>query len=378
LENIKLKEMIEIKKIYKKDIPSLFINKDFWNHSFLSISKHRLLAHYNNSVCKDDDIVLLLAYLNDELVGYMGVYMDNIILDSVEHKVGWLSTWWVHPKTQGSGIGKQILNTMYNLNDGKIGISQFTPSARRVYDKSGYFVNLKENIGIKAVLKSNLSYLLPMKFPKLKALKSPLSIIDYLLNSIISIKLFYFKFKLKSKLKNITIEYLNKIDDETLLLINKNNKNHLSNKTPVFFEWLKSFHWVQEAPLIELTNKNKYEFSIYDKSFNFYLIKIIENNECIGFIVLQRRNVTIKVLFSYYSDVTTASTISDIIKLHCIHQQIHTVICYDINICKNLNNSNVFIYKREKIKQSILSKKYNKTNFDEIIMNYGDGDCSFA
>ena len=370
--------MIEIKKIYKKDIPNLFSNKDFWNHSFLSISKHRLMAHYNNSVCKDDDIVLLLAYLNDELVGYMGVYIDTIILDSVEHKVGWLSTWWVHPKTQGSGIGKEILNTMYKLNEGKIGISQFTPSARRVYDKSGYFVNLKENIGIKAVLKSNLSYLVPMKFPKLKTFKLLLMAIDSLLNSIIKSKLFYYKYKIKSKLKNITIEYLNKIDDETLLLINHNNKNHLSNKTPAFFEWLKAFHWVQEAPLIELTNKNKYEFSIYDKSFNVYLIKVIENNECIGFLVLQKRNVTMKALFAYYNDIKTADIISDIIKLHCIQQKIHEVICYDINICKKLNNSNVFIYKRIKIKQSIISKIYNKTNFDEIIMNYGDGDCSFA
>ena len=264
------------------------------------------------------------------------------------------------------------------MNEGKIGISQFTPSARRVYDKSGYFVNLKENIGIKAVLKSNLSYLVPMKFPKLKTFKLLLMAIDSLLNSIIKSKLFYYKYKIKSKLKNITIEYLNKIDDETLLLINHNNKNHLSNKTPAFFEWLKAFHWVQEAPLIELTNKNKYEFSIYDKSFNVYLIKVIENNECIGFLVLQKRNVTMKALFAYYNDIKTADIISDIIKLHCIQQKIHEVICYDINICKKLNNSNVFIYKRIKIKQSIISKIYNKTNFDEIIMNYGDGDCSFA
>jgi len=61
--------MIEIKKIYKKDIPELLSNKEFWNYSFLSISKHRLYAHYKNPNLENNDIVLLLSYMNNELVG---------------------------------------------------------------------------------------------------------------------------------------------------------------------------------------------------------------------------------------------------------------------------------------------------------------------
>ena len=73
--------MIEIKKIYQKDIPELFENQAFWNHSFLSISKHRLLAHLKNPNCESDDLVLLLAYFNYELVGYMGLFIDKIVLN---------------------------------------------------------------------------------------------------------------------------------------------------------------------------------------------------------------------------------------------------------------------------------------------------------
>ena len=54
--------MIEIKKIYKKDIPELLSNSQFWHHSFLSISKHRLYAHYKNPQLEDNDIVLLLSF----------------------------------------------------------------------------------------------------------------------------------------------------------------------------------------------------------------------------------------------------------------------------------------------------------------------------
>lgn len=64
--------MIEIKKINKKDIPELLSDNQFWNHSFLPISKHRLYAHHKNPNLEDNDIVLILSYLNNELVGYMG------------------------------------------------------------------------------------------------------------------------------------------------------------------------------------------------------------------------------------------------------------------------------------------------------------------
>ena len=65
--------MIEIKRIYKKNIPELLNNSSFWSHSFLSISKHRLLAHAKNPNSDDNDIVLLLAYVNFQL----GVYIQK-------------------------------------------------------------------------------------------------------------------------------------------------------------------------------------------------------------------------------------------------------------------------------------------------------------
>ena len=47
-------------------------------------------------------------------------------------------------------------------------------------------------------------------------------------------------------------------------------------------------------------------------------------------------------------------------------------------ICNNLKKSSIFLYKTKKIKQSIISKEYNVTDFSNVRMNFGDGDCSFA
>jgi hypothetical protein len=369
--------MIEIRQICKKDIPALFEDTTIWNHSFLSISKHRLLSHSKNPNSSPDDVVLLLAYLNSELVGYMGVFVDTIILDNLEQKIGWLSTWWVHPKTLRSGTGREILNTAYNIYNGKVGISQFTKSARKVYDRTGNFYTLKENIGVKAVLRSTTSFLIPMLYPKYSYLKNSLKIVDSILNNCIDLKLYFQKKGISKQLDDIKIEYLNKIDAETNQIINTHNNNHIAKKSNEYFEWLKAYQWVQEAPLLDFTERSKYEFSIYDESFNIYLVKILKENICIGFLVLQKRNKTIKVLFTYYDEQNVA-IISNIIKLHAINQKINEVICYDTPICNDLKKSNIFIYNRIKIKNSIISKAFNKSNFDDVTMNYGDGDCCFA
>lgn len=370
--------MTELRKIFKSDIPNLLSDTAFWQHDFLAISKHRLYAHYKNPTSSDDDVVLLLAYLNQELVGYMGVFMDQITLDGVAQKIGWLSTWWVHPKTKGTGIGRQILDEMYQINGGKIGISQFTPSAKRVYDKSGYFTDLKQNLGIKAVLRSNLVFVIPTLQPRAKKMLPLLRFTDSIVNGFLNVKLSFQKNHVKKNLKGISVEYLNVIDQDVADIIKKHNKNHISSKGNAFFEWLKAYHWVQESPLLSMTNKDKYEFSIYDISFNVYLIKILEQGVCVGFVVLQKRNHVSKLLFAYYDDTQHSKLVANVIKLQLMEQNTRELICYDEAICAELKKSAVFIYTTKKVKNSIISQAFGKTDFTDIEMNFGDGDCCFA
>lgn len=369
--------MITLRKIYKKDIPALLQEQSFWDHSFLSISRHRLLAHLRNPNSDADDMVLVLGYLNDELVGYMGVFIDKITLDGKAQKIGWLSTWWVHPKTKGSGIGREILDTMYAANEGKIGISQFTPSAKRVYDKSGYFYTLKMNHGVKAVLRSNLVFVLPALYPKTALLKPLWAVADAGLNILVNFKLALQQQSLRNHLKNVTIEYLNAIDPETRTLINRHNQNHLSQKTDAFYEWMKAYHWVQESPVLDLTGKDKYAFSMADKTFNIYLIKILENNICKGFVILQKRKHTAKILFCY-CDPADAHLVANVVKLQCAQQDVCEIICYEEAITACFKKSSLFLYQTKKQRESIISKAFGKEDFEAVKMNFGDGDCSFA
>jgi hypothetical protein len=370
--------MKRIDKYYKKDIPSLLNDNNIWHHHFLASSKNRLYSLFKNPDASSDDLVLLLAYLNDELVGYMGIYINNIKIDQDIEKIGWLSTWWVHPKTKGTGIGLDIFNTMYESNHGNIGISQFTDSAKRVYDKSGHFNDLINDVGYKSVLRSHLISFVPGRFPKAKMLSPLLSVLDHFLNFFINIKLNFIKKRLLKKLSGYSIEYLITPDDETMEVIKKNSQSDISIYSKDYFDWLKAYNWIEKAPVAELTDKEKYLFSNYDDEFEISYLKINQKNKCIGFVVLQKRNYLSKVLFSYYDKDTHSEAISDIVKLQAVKQNTREIICFDTSICQNFKTSNVFLFHSLKKKKSIISKKYIKADFSNNRMHYGDGDCAFA
>ncbi len=369
--------MAEIRRICKADIPSLLEDKTFWNHGFLAVSRHRLYAHLKNPNALDSDVVLLLAYVNGELLGYMGAFIDIITVNGRNEKIAWLSTWWVDPKTKGTGIGREILDTMYQIHNGRIGISQFTPSAKRVYDKSGYFVRLKLNTGIKAVLRSNLSFVIPAVYPKLAVPKSVLQAADNFLNWFINIKIWFHKKSVASKLNNCTIEYLAFPDAECEALIEAFSKSPISRKTVAFFEWLKAYNWVMEAPLIRFVKKEKYTFSMVDEKFDIYLMKVLENGIPKGFVVLQRRGFVCKVLFNYSSQADS-DLISKVIALQCMEQNVREIITYDEGLVNEFKKSGIFLYRTKKLKESIISKSFGVTSFDDQYVNFGDGDCSFA
>lgn len=365
-----------IKKIYKKNVPQLLNDSTFWDSKFLSITKHRLYAHYLNPNLEKDDIVLLFAYDNQKLVGYMGVFIDVITINNQSQKIGWLSTWWVDPKTKGKGIGRAILQTMYESLEGKIGISQFTNSAKRVYEKSGYFNTLQFSKGYKFVFRSNSQIVLPLINSKFKKIIKTLSVIDYLIDIPISVKNKVCNYSVIKKLKQVNLEYINNIDDELYNFIKSNSKNHISQKSKEFFEWLKANHWVQESPLVDLTPQKKYEFSVGAKRFNIYLIKILKKEKLIAFVVIQLRDHLLKVLFIYYTD--NSKDIANVILAHVFKLKCKELICYDEVINSVIKKSYYYIYRRTKNKESIISKAFGVFQYDKYTLNFGDGDCCFA
>ena len=371
---------IQIQEFRKFEIQKILNDDVIWSNSFLISTKHRLLAHYNNPNADDNDIALLLAYIGDRIVGYMGIYIDHIHFNNRTDKIGWLSTWWLHKSSAGQGVGKEMLKKMYELNKGKIGISQFTPSAKRVYDKSGYFNYLKKLVGCKIDLRLNLEYLLPAYVGSLKKFTFFLRIIDTIFNSINNIKLRFVYSYYKKSLTSFSVDYLTHIDLKTQSFLEEKQRNNLTKRDANFYQFIKTFQWIEEAPLVDFVENNeKYFFSGYNKNFNVYLVKIEDkNSKIVGFICLSRKDAELKVLQVFYLTGKHA-LIAKIILMHGIELGVKTIITYDDKITKQFKKLKITrIRFKKKERESIISKVFGEIDGENFGFQFGDGDCSFT
>ena len=134
----------------------------------IPISRHRAWSHIRNPRVSEDDVILVLAMVEGKMAGYLGVLADYIYLNGQKEKAGWLSCMWVDPEVRGQGIAKKLLNRVLERWDNRILVTEFTPAAKGLYDRSQQFQDLKISEGLRGFLRFNLDELLPKKFPALE------------------------------------------------------------------------------------------------------------------------------------------------------------------------------------------------------------------
>lgn len=370
---------VSIREVTKKELPQVLNDDALWTDRFLVASKHRLYAHFQNPNAQEDDVILLLSYVNDVLVGYLGCYIDIISIEDHSDKIAWLSTWWLHKDAAGKGIGGRMLRAMYEIHDGKIGISQFTPSAKRVYDKSGYFVTLKKLQGCKIDIRFNLQNLLPLFYSRFRSVRGMLSVLDGVLNLIVNLKLKVIRRIYSSKIRDVKIDYLSYVDRRTAKFIDKFQQNALCKRNPEFFNYIKVHKWIEEAPLIDLVaDKKRYFFSDYNRRFNIYLLRVISGDNIVSFCTMLRKDEELKVLQIYY-EAEYVAHVARLVVLHGIELGISTIITYDAAISSYFKKNGLArIRYKKKERESIISKIYGINDFGNYNFQYGDGDCSFA
>ena len=138
-------------------LETLLKDSRFWELDPLPITKQRILSQIRNPRASKDDLALLVAYENNRVVGYRGIFPDRIFVDDVQHKVGCFTTIWVEPEKRDTGIGQSPVNEALRAYDDKIYTSEFNLNVKRLYDASGRFASLKSmkwfNAGIRVSIR---------------------------------------------------------------------------------------------------------------------------------------------------------------------------------------------------------------------------------
>ena len=68
---------MEIKTFTVADMRTALVSEDFWRTKTLPITKHRALSYSRNPRADEDDPVLLVAYQDNRVVGYLGILPEK-------------------------------------------------------------------------------------------------------------------------------------------------------------------------------------------------------------------------------------------------------------------------------------------------------------
>ena len=369
-------EMIEIKQLNKKLLLEYINSVDFGTGKDIPITIHRALSQTKNPRIAEEDVILLLAYHEGNMVGYLGILPDTIFLKKREPiKVGWLSCLWVSEHARGKRIGINLISKSLELWNNNILSADYVPSTKRIYDRTNQFVDTPySKKGIRLYVKSDLHNILPPKKTIYTKLNWLFKAIDYSANILLTIRLLFYK----EDISHLLFDYIDHIDEEVNDFIIEKQDKQLFKRGTDDLNWVIHNPWILSANKKSDLNK-KYYFSSTAKSFNFYSLKIKNSdNRLIGFMVFAKRDNTLKLPYLYHDNCI--DTIIKVLYHHLIKWKIKTFTTYHSTLSESLMNKKTpALYKKELYRNYMVSSILKNEIFDsETEIQDGDGDCCFT
>jgi GNAT superfamily N-acetyltransferase len=368
---------LELKTLNPAQVENFILSDEFKTMPVIPISSHRALSHIQNPRVEAEDVILILAYEGVEMVGYLGVLADKIYNGSEEIKCGWLSCMWVNPSLRGKGIAKQLLNTAFEKWDNKILVTEFTPEAKGLYDRSNNFSDLKINLGLRCYLKSNLQELLPKKNKQLIFVTPLLKVLDSFANVTISV---YQNWMSRIISKPIYVWKQNQlVDNKIEAFINSFVFNSFERRRITELNWILSIPWIQ--PSAPTSESIRYHFSSVDREFkNLLYTAQNETGDLKAFFFITIRSGHLKIPYAFFLEEDlndVAAQLHQIMLSETVHQ---ITIFHPLLVNYFSKSKRLFIHTRVQKRHYIFTKKLDELfkNKSEIIIQDGDADCAFT
>jgi GNAT superfamily N-acetyltransferase len=366
--------MLSIRTLNRVQLLAFVQDAAFGKLPFIPISRHRALSHIANPRVEENDVLLLTAYENEALVGYLGVLPDRMFRGDQSEKCGWLSCLWVSEEHRGKRIAQQLLEKCFDVWNRRILVTEFTGPAKALYDRSGIFHSLADPIGIRLYLRADLATLLPPKKDVFRKNQALLQSLDHGINTITDLRLP--KPDLNSEA--FTLEYPIEIDDETAIFIESRQHNQLFKRGKEELNWILNNPWILSAPEKDPLN-SRYHFSSVEKQFNFSLVKVRgTQNELIAFLLFAQRNESLKLPYCYHNGNMNA--VWKAIRHELLRLHISTFTTFQPDLVDYIHTHDKLAFFHKKVTRNYIIS----TRFDAFIgaapiaIQDGDADCSFT
>ena len=370
------RDTMDIKALTVADLKAALSSEDFWHTRTLPITKHRALSYIHNPRASDDDIVLLVAYQDSLVIGYVGILPDKIFTDNRSHRIGWLTSWWVDPVYAGSGVGAVLLFKALNAFGQNLGVSGSSRDAGKVLDATRKFMSLKTIKGLDIRLRFNLSGAWLRKRPALKSMRLLLKLLDGITDEIVNCRSLAWQ-RNNAALPRLTFEYISTIDEETDRFIQKHNRKDLTRKTAADLNWIMKYPWILPAPLKDSTG-SRYFFSSRADRFFYLGVKVFDQEKKLaGFFLARVRDDRMSIVFAYY-DHRHARSIAAAAFYHALKMDVGVLSFYDEQLVAGFTELDCPCRSIKRVSRGFsLSKTLADMPPPEYRLHGGDGDLAF-
>lgn len=366
---------MKIESITVSKLQDLINDNAFWRQSILPITKQRALSFVHNPRTQDDNVVLFCGYSKNRLIGYLCILPDYIYIDGNQQRIGLLSSWWVDPENRKSGVGAFLLVKALKAYQQKIVGIKYNKKSGAVILRSNKFVELENNSILVADVWLRTKSLGPKKMHEYRSFRVATKPFIYMINMYNKAKSVRFAKSIRDRI--VRFEYCNRVDNETDEFIKKKQDNSLFRRAASELNWILQYPWVLHSPDITMIKKN-YFFSSNAKRFFNLVIKVKDNKNIVGFVMIKIRDEVLDVPYVYY-EPPYIDGIMHIIIRHAIQLDIGVIRIYDMNIHDSMVKCHFPFIKTEIYKNGIaLSNSLNIVDDKVYALQGGDGDCVFT
>lgn len=356
--------MIQLKTFNKKELENFVLSGKFKEYDFLPITKHRALSHIHNPKATEEQTLLILAFYNDKLAGYLGCFPDYFVHNEKPIRYAWLSTIYVSEEFRGKKIAKILLEKALERYEGHIAMTEFTIEAETFYNKMGSFEYIFPKKGKRFYFKTDLATIIPDKKPKTKGLKPFFSLLDSIANSVISMK------NILIRKPGFRFEILDHVDAESTQFMTGFQSRRSANEIDLFIK----NPWVLKGD----RRDEKYLFSSYSENFKYFWIKVYDHQNSLtacSLLLLRDGYLKIPYLFSQ----SGMAGFIEFLSYFIVNNKIKALTSYQQQLNKEIEHSKIFpkIYERDFERRYMFHKQFLENLPEGFNPNYqdGDGDC---
>ncbi len=339
----------------------------------LPISRRRGRAHARNPRARKEDVALVLAWRDDQLVGYLGLIPDLIFQDQQSKEVSWMSCIWVDPEARGQGIARQLLERAYTETNQRLLATEFTAPARRLYDKLGWFDELAVKHGQRLYLRLHLAQILPARSPSWCKWRPALQFLDATFNVFYNLRLRLFDSKLPADCRYELIEQW----DEACWPFIALHQNSLTQRDRSALEWVVQNPWLGDQPE-DQADAARYHFSVYSTDFSFQVLKLWQAEQLRGIALIGTRDCTLKIPYLWSTKGAESLMRRSLIDL-MIKNNWTTMTLYQPEMVTQFQQHRTpFLFQKAFERAYLITKPLTPHLPAKIYIQDGDGDCAFT